>query len=226
VVLGAAKRFPGARKRTSAKTTSSQGKTAVFPTKAAGVSEKPPPRVLCRCAPYPCGFESDGSSMVDTPFGIPVTACFRRRVVSQNVPLALGGLYEPGQRGGRFRVGVYDTRTVHELGILRVLLGRAVRTTVTAAVQTQSKQSGNSNTVVSVKTAHPIRFVTGTERPRLKKNQHGYNNHSFSAGWLQDGKAKAVCEKSAKTTNRLSEMLLALQWALFINVTVHQRRLV
>ncbi len=53
-------------------------------------------------------------------------------------------------------------------------------------------------TAVSVKTAHPIGFVTGTERPRLKKNQYGYNNHSFSAGWLQDGKAKAVCENLRK----------------------------
>jgi hypothetical protein len=51
-------------------------------------------------------------------------------------------------------------------------------------------------TVGSVKTAHSPCFVTGTERPREKKNQYGYSNHSFSAaGWLQHTNTKPVCGK-------------------------------
>jgi hypothetical protein len=75
-------------------------------------------------------------------------------------------------------------------------------------------------TVVSVQTAYPIGFVTGTERPRLKKtNTVTTTIPSVLAGCKME-KPKPFAKKSAKTTNRLSEMLLALQWALFINVTV------
>ncbi len=51
-----------------------------------------------------------------------------------------------------------------------------------------------------------------------KKNQYGYSNHCFRAGWLQDGKAKPVCEKSAKSENRASEVSPALQWAFLTNM--------
>jgi hypothetical protein len=69
-------------------------------------------------------------------------------------------------------------------------------------------------TVVSVKTAPPpIRFVTGTERPRLKKpNTVTATIPSVLAG--------CKIEIPNPFANRLSEMLLAVQWALFINMTV------
>jgi hypothetical protein len=70
--------------------------------------------------------------------------------------------------------------------------------------------------VVSVKPAHPMCFLTGTERPRLKKKPIRFPQ-PFIPSWLvARWKSQSRLRISAKSTNRLS----ASQWAFFTNLTV------
>ncbi len=67
--------------------------------------------------------------------------------------------------------------------------------------------------MVSVKTAH----LSQVEKGPAWKKQYRYRNHSFRAGLLQNRQTKSW------GMHESSEMLAALQWAFFTNMTVLQR---